>query len=433
MPPLRYVYFAELMDITDYRDGEKDGIDYATLITQYGSPLFIVSERELLRDFTELNRALRSAYPDSELAYSLKTNYLPKICAVLQEHGSTAEVVSEFEYMLARRVGYPADRIIFNGPNKSRRALELSVENQGRIHVDSREELEELKEIARTNKQPVTIALRLSSTRIANLVRNAGSRGLFERFGFNIENGEAAAACRLVAESGGMLRILGYHMHIASNIFDPAIFSEATRTVVSFAEEHKSLYDITPHYIDMGGGFPVRDTDTILSTRPTLHDFMRAISTELQKTSLLPRPKLIVEPGRSIVSRSTTLVMSVLSVRERNRMPLVTVDGSLSILPTISFRKHPIHTVLPTVSPRTETVVVGASCIGRGDVFGTHMLPTMKRGDVLVVQDCGAYSLSRSSQFIYPRPPVLWRSVAGEISIVRERESFDDLTRLDRF
>ena len=105
-----------------------EGYDVRTLTEQYGSPLFVVSMRELRDRYRDLDRAFRTRYPKFQIAYSYKTNYLKSVCSVLHQKGAWAEVVSGFEYGIARDLGVPGDKIIFNGPYKSRDELRRAFE-----------------------------------------------------------------------------------------------------------------------------------------------------------------------------------------------------------------------------------------------------------------------------------------------------------------
>ena len=147
---------------------EIDGCAVAELLRHFGSPLFVVSESRLCREFRDFRAAFRAGYPDTEIAYSYKTNYLTGIRALLHEEGAWAEVVSGLEYEMARRLGVPAGRIVFNGPWKADGDLERTVADGAWINVDSFDELTAVEEIARARSM-------VTGPRAANACRSSAA------------------------------------------------------------------------------------------------------------------------------------------------------------------------------------------------------------------------------------------------------------------
>ena len=404
-------------------------------LEEFGSPLFLVYEDILHEQYRILRNTLDEHYGNSMIAYSFKTNPLSKICNLFKEEGALAEVVSGSEYTTARRLGFEGKNIVFNGPHKTDADLILAVSEGATINIDSKEEFLRLVHAVESwISVPFSIGIRLSSTTISNDVRNSHKRrALFERFGFNLENGDAAAFCSFVKNSQTPIHIAGYHMHIATDIADPDIYRHATEMVMLFASEMEKKYRIVPKYIDLGGGFA--DSSAVLSEKSNTggspNDFIRAISDTLRHTTFSNPPTLILEPGRFLVSRSTDLATRVLSVKKRGDGQLVTIDASESILPFAGPTNHYEISAIKEGHPTIDTIVGGASCMAR-DVLGRFQLPVLNEGDILVVKNCGAYVLARSSQFIFPRPATVWvDSSLGAVSLARKAETPDDLMRLD--
>ncbi|MDP2751737.1 MAG: alanine racemase, partial [Rhodocyclaceae bacterium] len=163
--------------------GDVDGISIADLVKTHGSPLFVLSEQRLRENARRMRRAFAARYPQVRFGWSYKTNYLDAVCAVMHQEGSWAEVVSEFEYRKARRLGVPGNRIIFNGPHKTREALELAVSEGATINIDHLDELYMLESVAREANRRVPVGLRLNF--------DTGFAEVWSRFGFNLESGQA--------------------------------------------------------------------------------------------------------------------------------------------------------------------------------------------------------------------------------------------------
>ena len=252
------------------------------------------------------------------------------------------------------------------------------------------------------------------------------------RFGFNIENGEAEKACDYTTKKlGDFLSIRGFHMHAASAICTPSTYKLAAENLSAFIEGVAKKTKIFPEYVDLGGGFVdenFRLRDKTTGPIPPLKSFITPII-EVLNAKLNNHPQLIIEPGRFLVSKGMMLATRVISVKPRaDHAQQITVDATINILSTARLIAHDIYTF--RTGRKVATVVYGSSCTARDNLYSGE-LPFLREGDILLFKDCGAYSISQSSQFIYPRPAVLWIDTEGKIAVARKRETYEDLTRLD--
>lgn len=409
-------------------------VDPEQLLSQFGSPLFVVSEKYIRNKYQDLKKSLEANYGNGSIAYSFKTNYLSRICRTLLNEGALAEVTSGAEYQLAKKNGYEGSHIIFNGPLKTEKELETALDDGAQIHIDSIEEYEKIERITNKRQTFTSIGIRLYSTEIIHQLRKKypNARGLFERFGFNIENGEAAMLCQRIKKSGTLISVAGYHMHITSNITDPLLYENASRKMGEFATDMQNRFGIVCSYIDMGGGFPHLDrVQNTSEETPPLDVFVRSINKGIEQAHLKQKPQLLLEPGRYIVSGSTVLLTRVVSVKQFNTASqLVTIDSSSSILSTWQWGQHQIEASTGNHSDNVDTIIAGSSCMAK-DVYGRYQLPKLHEKDVLVIKNCGAYSISQTSQFIFPRPAVVWIDMDGKASLARQAERWEDMVRLD--
>lgn len=226
---------------------EIDGIPVASLVEQFGSPLFVFSEHGLREKARRMREAFRSRYKDTNFAWSYKTNYLNAVCQVFHQEGWTAEVVSDFEYEKARKLGIPGKDIIFNGPYKSRSILELAISEGALIQIDNWDELGVIEELTRHLRKPLDIGIRVWL--------DAGIRPVWSKFGFAIENGEAGRAAERILKNPH-LRLHTFHTHIGTYILDPNAYRVAATKLVALREqifvEHQHLVSC----LNLGGGFP---------------------------------------------------------------------------------------------------------------------------------------------------------------------------------
>ena len=227
---------------------EIDGVDLDSLTREHGSPLFVYSEATLERVLDRAQSAFKRAWPKTRFAWSYKTCYLRGICRFFHQHGSLAEVVSDFEYRKARRSGIPGSDIVFNGPWKPLPILETAAREGARIHVDNFEEIEDLEVVAKKLGRKIPLAIRI------NL--NAGVFPQWGKFGFALENGQAWAALQRL-HAAGCFELRGLHCHIGTFVLDPLAYGRAVDKLAELAKQAQSLFPEPLRYLDLGGGFPL--------------------------------------------------------------------------------------------------------------------------------------------------------------------------------
>jgi len=398
---------------------EIDGVEIRSITQEYGTPVVIVSEKTLREKYQEMIRAFQNYYPDTTIAWSYKTNYLSSVCTIFRTEGAWAEVVSGFEYDIARDLGVPGNEIIFNGPHKPDSELAKAVAAGSRINADSFEELEQLKALARQINQKIEIGIRI------NVRLNYPP---WSKFGFSYEDGQAYEAVK-VAQKEGLLKVTGFHLHGGTYITDTTIYSTAAEKLLALALDLEAESDFELQHIDLGGGYASKNTLHAQFLRgeaicPTFDQYAEAICTPLLKN--LPRlkthPRLFIEPGRSIVDEGISLVTQVVSSKHLpTGKRAIIVDAGVNVLPTAYWYKHEMVALTPGPSPEEPIDILGGLCMNI-DVLRTDVrLPALKRGDLSLIKNTGAYNFSQSMQFIYSRPNyVLVRD--GDVHCIRQAE-----------
>ncbi|RYY09864.1 MAG: diaminopimelate decarboxylase, partial [Cytophagaceae bacterium] len=231
---------------------ELEGVPVPELLARFGSPLFVLSERQLRRSYQAVQRAFSTRYPRVQLAWSYKTNYLNAVCRVLHQEGAWAEVVSGMELEKALLNGVPGPQILFNGPGKTRADLLRAAEVDAVIHLDNFDELHLLLAVAAGRPQRPRVAVRV------NL--DAGLFPQWDRFGFNLENGEAWQALSQVAAAAATLDFVGLHCHLGTFILKPTAYGVAATKLAALAQRAAQELHLTTRYLDLGGGFPSANT-----------------------------------------------------------------------------------------------------------------------------------------------------------------------------
>ena len=403
------------------------GVPIEALVEQYGSPLFVYSERTLRRQYRTMRNAFATRYPDVTFGWSYKTNYLKAICAIFHQEGAMAELVSKMEYDKAKALGVPGNQIILNGPHKPIETLEAAVLDGVTINVDHLDEIEDLESIAIRLDRTVNVGIRL------NL--DSGIQPCWSRFGFNLESGQAMDAVLRIARSG-KLRVTGLHSHIGTYILDPNAYACQVKKMMAFGYEIEDAQGWRMDYIDIGGGFPSRSrlkgvyhsADVII---PTIDEYAEAITDALWQ-SIKPghTPKLIIESGRAMVDEAGTLITSVCGTK---RLPDGTrayvMDAGVNLLFTGFWYRFDVALGQAVPGTLEPSVLYGPLCMNI-DVIDEHIsLPPLSRGDRLVISTVGAYNNTQWMQFIEYRPNVVLISEAGDVELIRAAEDITDLER----
>ncbi|MFN3198894.1 MAG: alanine racemase [Bradymonadia bacterium] len=408
-----------------------DGIEVEGLLEQYGSPLFVFSEHRLRQTYREIHRAFAIRYPKVQFGWSYKTNYLDAVCKIFHEEGAWAEVVSEVEYGMARRLGVPGDQILFNGPYKPEEALRTAIAEGAHIHIDHFDELYMMERLAAEAGRVVPVTLRLNM--------DTGVVPRWDRFGFNADNGEAMDAIRRLY-SGGHLVLEGLHSHIGTFMLDPHAYGRAAAKIAALALKARAAVGARIKYIDLGGGIASRATLHAqyapgTDTTPPVDDYAESICSALLAAGFShdELPTLVLETGRAMVDEAGFLITRVVgNKRLSTGARAVVIDAGVNVLFTSFWYRHDVLPVIDRGGMLEEAVVYGPLCMNIDVVRPSVMLPPLEAGDPLVIRPVGAYNLTQSMQFIRLRPAAVLIGQRGEIDLIRAAEVIDDVKGPER-
>src|SRR3990167_6219424 len=420
--------------------------DVDLLIRDHGSPLLIFDESIIKTKYNEIKGALDILYPKNKIAYSVKTNYLPALISILKDCGALSEVVSGFEYWLVKKLGYRNEEIIYNGPDKSKESLEEALTNGAMVNIDSRDEFFSIPFETMKDEQ-IKIGIRT----------NTSTRSLsHQRFGFNLENGEILRFVDEVKKRYPQCVIAGLHIHLSSTI-KPSNYGYITELLSDCAIAIEKKWGDIIGYLDFGGGFLIpgsRFAQKILWDVPNIDEYISSIANVLLKKFPKEKPALIVEPGRYLTDEAGTFIATVINSKfveshksdnvnhnlfantffetkkHLDYIQIVTVDSSkTSIMKSVSDDKHIklLQTGKNLNNGTYSTYIVGNSCIPPDYLSKKINLPCINKGDKILFSNAGAYSISRSEQFIHPRPAVILIKESGEVTCIRKKETYEDI------
>lgn len=405
-----------------------DGVSVKSLIQQYGSPLFVLSEQKIRQNYKDAVRAFNTRYPKVQFAWSYKTHYNNAVCKIFHSEGSWGEVVSGFEYKKALRNGVPGSNIIFNGPDKHTEELKLAIENDSLIHIDHFEELFLLIDTCAQINKKARVAIRVNM--------DTGIYPVWDRFGFNYESGQAWQALNKIVASGN-LQLAGLHAHIGTYMLSTNAYGVAASKLCDLAMNCKRQLNTAIKYIDLGGGFPsqnkLKGSYGAVPT-PSVDEFAEVITSTILnygfKTEDLPL--LILESGRVLIDDAGFLLGTVLANKKLSDGRKATImDFGVNIMFTSFWYDHKISPAQEVSQFNEDTVMYGPLCMNIDIVRENVNLPLLNRGDHVVVHKVGAYNMTQWMQFIAMRPNIVLIDTNNNTHIIRKAETLEYLEALD--
>jgi diaminopimelate decarboxylase len=401
-----------------------ESVPVKSLISQYGSPLFVISEKQIRRNFQNATRIFRTRYPKVQFAWSYKTNYLNAVCNIFHQEGSWAEVVSGFEYAKAIGNGVPGNKIIFNGPFKSNEELIIAARNNSLIHIDHLEELFTLIELSEKNSLKPRVAIRVNM--------DTGIFPKWDRFGFNFENGQAwNAIVRIMNDKN--IELTGLHCHIGTFMLSPAAYAIAATKLCELAFSIKTKYGKAIQYLDLGGGFPSLNTlkgsylpgsDTV----PSIDQFADSIVSVILGFGFKKEemPLLVLETGRALIDDAGFLLGTVLANKRLSDGRRATIlDFGVNTLFTSLWYDHKISPAQEFGEYTEEMILYGPLCMNIDIIRESVNMPLLEKGDHVVVHKAGAYNMTQWMQFITLRPNVVLIDTDNNIHLIRKAESLE--------
>ncbi|WP_135830253.1 diaminopimelate decarboxylase [Halorussus halobius] len=399
-------------------------LDHSDRVAQFGTPLYVFWEADLRRNYREVRSALDDHYPDSTVHFAVKANYNLGVLSVLRDEGCHAEAYARCELSATQAAGFDPENVLLTGMNRPledvERALSLGVEY---FLVDNETELANIREAAdRTDSGP-KVLIRGNPAMEVPTHPEVATATRESKFGLDIESGRALSVARDAVDAEN-LTLAGVQLHVGSQIRGVEPYEVAAREMLAFAAEVRDETGVEIDVLDLGGGFPVPydedvpDTEAIVAA---MADAVRAAATDHD----LSEPELFVEPGRRLVGNAGTLLAEVGVVKETPHSTFAVLDAGTNAVS--SYWPYPIYAASSGESTATYDVA-GPLCY-TGDVIQEGVsLPELDPGDVLAVDRIGAYSLGSASHTnAEPKPPVVLVRESGDVDLIREGETCEDV------
>lgn len=418
-----------------------DGIALHDLGQRWGTPLHIVNAARL-RDNARRFLA-RPAHRESgcEVFYSYKTNPIPGVLTELHALGLGAEVISHYELWLAQQLGVPADRIVFNGPGKSDAAIRDAIAAGVQVlNVNHREEIAVVARIASELNRRPRIGLRVTV-----------GQGWSGQFGIPIEGGQALAAYEEALRSPS-LDVVGVHAHRGGMIRSEHEVTSFVGAVLAFTDELHDRLRLSLQVVNFGGSLATPTVDSLPARDVRLNRAFHAPLTPPDPASALPierylatvvglvedfhrarsrpRPRIFIEPGRSVTGDAQMLLAGVMSIKDQGETAFAILNAGINLAESCRSEYHQLFPTDHADRPTKVYSIVGPICTPGDTLYWAARMPRLDPGDTVLVMDAGAYFVPFSTSFSYPRPAIVMVD-RGEVKLLRRAEQFGDLVTFD--
>lgn len=407
------------------------GIDtLKNIIDIVGDTFYLLDTKQFKKNYKELENAFRNVYPKTNLCYSYKTNYIPRLCSIVHEMGGYAETVSDMEIEIAKKVGVPSDKIVFNGPYKNQQAMEKLLLEGGNVNIDSLYDFDIATKLAKKNKTTkIGIGLRCNF--------DIGD-GVTSRFGFDV-TGEDFRYVLGEIRNIENLYLRGFHCHFATRSLNT--WSNRVKEMLEIVDE---FYPKIPEYISLGGGLYGKMKESLqkqFDTHiPTYDEYAKVVADQFQlkygSNPLGEQPWLFIEPGSALSGDTMKFFSKVVSIKDVRGKKVATVLGSIyNINPTLNTKNPPL-TVYKTGKGKRENHknmdFGGFTCI-ESDYLYRNYSGELAEGDEVMFDNIGSYSIVLKPPFILPNFPVVELGEKNEVIVIKRQEMFDDLFKTYSF
>ncbi|HVM41285.1 MAG TPA: diaminopimelate decarboxylase [Acidimicrobiia bacterium] len=410
------------------------GCDLADLAEEYGTPLFVYDETEL----RECCREYAGEFGAGDVAYASKAFLCRAMVRLVGEEGLLLDVATGGELHIALSGGFPSERIVFHGNNKSTEELERALRSGvGRIVLDSFDEIDRVEALVATGLPAPSVLVRVTPGVAADTHRHIETGVEDTKFGFTVAGGIALEACRRAASSGAM-HFAGIHTHIGSQISTVEPYALATSVVGALLADVEAVTGQPVEELNLGGGVAVRYTADapVLAVADYARALREALDTACAHPGVSSRPRLMVEPGRSIAARAGVTLYRVGTIKEIPGVrTYVAVDGGMSDNPRPATYGARYEAFVPTRAgaPRPRRATVAGKHCEQGDVVvhDADLPDDLAVGDLVCTPVTGAYGYSMASNYNAVTRPAVVFVRDGAARLVMRRETLDDLLRLD--
>ena len=387
---------------------------------QFGLPLYVFDETAFINNYNSFVSCFQKAYPNYRISYSYKTNYTPYICKLIKENGGYAEVVSEMEYNIARKIGYDNSKIIFNGPDKGQAGVD-AVLNGSIVNVDNIYELNRICSAAKENPERYL--------KIGIRVNLDIGQSFISRFGMDKTDVKRAFD---IVEGINNLSIVGLHCHI-SRCRDLKAWKKRTEIMLALSDKY---FPVAPEYIDLGSGmFGLMEPSFAAQFNeiPSYEEYATVtaelIAKHFSDLDDEKNPILFTEPGTTLINKYIDVIGKVCAIKNINEKNFAVMNCSEHNLgETCTLKQLPIE-VIHTGNSLTNydnLDFTGYTCLEQDVLYKNYCGP-LSAGDFIIFGNTGGYSNVYKPPFIKPNCAMISANNNQDFMLIKQAETFEDI------
>lgn len=417
------------------------GADTAELAEKYGTPLYVYDKKYIEDICNTFRETLEETYGEGLILYASKAFACTGMYRLVNKLGLGADVVSGGELFTAVKSGFPAEKLVMHGNNKTDKELAQALDaGVGVIVCDALDEISRLSALCESRGAEQKIMLRVNPGVEAHTHHFVQTATPDSKFGFSVANGEAMQAVKS-AVAAKNLRLIGLHCHIGSQIFEKESFSLAAEKMTDFYKRVKDELSYEFEALNLGGGFGIyyTDEDRKLDAKGYA-EYIAAVAKTLKdcvQKKGLKKPFLYLEPGRSIVGEAGITLYTAGSVKKIPGIKnYVAVDGGMFDNPRHALYGSKYTAVLANrmdeMKGAAEPYSIAGKCCESGDIVAADcLLPEPKRGDLIAVLSTGAYNYSMASNYNRNAVPPVVLVENGKSDYLVKPQTYEDIARND--
>lgn len=408
-----------------------DGCDTTELAKQYGTPLYVYSENDMINRFDELKECFVNKYENTRVAYAAKAFFPIGMAKLVDKCGMCVDVVSGGELYTAIKAGFPAEKIEFNGNNKQPEELEMAIDyGIGRIIIDSLQELKLIEDICEKKKAKIKALFRVTPGVKSSSHDYIVTGKKDSKFGIPLEDDVIFPQIEAAIKSE-YVDFYGFHFHVGSQLFDNESHLQAVDIILDLATKTREKFGCEIKELNVGGGFGVTYVD---EERKPFSYFIDPIMEKIitySENNNIARPNVVIEPGRSIAAEAGITLYTVGSIKEiKGIRTYMSVDGGMTdnIRPAL-YQAEYMGIIANKADKKPEkTVTVCGKCCESGDILIRDLeVPAPEAGDIFAVFSTGAYGYTMASNYNKNRIPGVVFVKDGKSRVVVKPQSYDDM------
>ncbi len=412
-----------------------DGCDTTALAKKYGTPLYVMSETEIRGRFAELRECFTEKYDKVRVAYAAKAFFPLAMARLVKDENMCVDVVSGGELYTAIKAGFPAERIEFNGNNKSNAELEMAVDyGIGRIIVDGLHEVSRIEKICKEKGKKAKILFRVTPGVDCHSHDYLVTAKTDSKFGIPMDEDVIYPQIKAAMDSP-YVELLGFHFHVGSQIFENTYHLLALDVVLSLVETARDKLGFETREINFGGGFGATYIDEERKEYGYFLEPMMKRVYEFFDGKGMARPSVVIEPGRSIVAEAGISLYTVGEIKEvKDVRKYVSVDGGMTdnIRPALYGAEYTAVAANKAAEDKSELVTICGKCCESGDILITDIkMPALEAGDTIAMFSTGAYGYTMASNYNKNPLSAVVMTADGADRLVVKRQSYEDMIAME--